>query len=149
MTRERGWTLVEGLTVLAIVGALGTLLVPYLLGRLQTAKLARAMAEIRAIEADLEVYQAEHADLPADLHAVGRGDDRDPWGNPYRYFPFKGNSWKGQARKDRFLVPINSTYDLYSMGRDGDTRRPLTPPPSWDDVLRANDGEYLGLAANY
>lgn len=144
-----GWTVVEALIVLAVIGLVAALLVPYFLGRIQTAKLARAMAEIRSIEADLEAYQAENADLPDDLDGVGHGGDRDPWGSPYRYLPFKGNNWKGQARKDRFLVPINSTYDLYSMGRDGDTRRPLTPPPSWDDILRANDGEYLGLAADY
>lgn len=149
MTRSRGWSLIEALTVLAVLGMLGALIVPYVLGRVQTAKVARAMAEIRAIEADLEAYQADRAELPDTLAGVGHADRVDPWGNPYRYFPFKGKNWKGQARKDRFLVPINSTYDLYSMGQDGETRRPLTPPPSWDDVLRANDGDFLGLASEY
>jgi len=149
MRRDRGWTLLEALIAVALVGVLATIAVPFFLNWLLKAKVARAMADLRAIEADLEVYQAEFADLPDDLDAVGKGDLRDPWGSEYRYFAFKGPGWKGQARKDRFLVPINSTYDLYSEGADRDTRKPLTPPPSWDDILRANDGAFLGLAHEY
>jgi general secretion pathway protein G len=60
-----------------------------------------------------------------------------------------GGGIAGQARKDRFLVPINSTYDLYSMGPDGRTALPLTASASRDDVIRANDGSYIGLASGY
>ncbi len=55
----------------------------------------------------------------------------------------------GGARKDRFLVPINSDFDLYSMGRDGQTAAPLTANKSHDDILRASDGGFYGLAANF
>ncbi len=55
----------------------------------------------------------------------------------------------GGARKDRFLVPINSDFDIYSMGRDGQTIPPLTAPKSHDDILRASDGGFYGLAANF
>ncbi len=55
----------------------------------------------------------------------------------------------GQARKDRFLVPINSDYDLYSKGRDGESVAPLTAKKSHDDVIRANDGAFVGLAVNF
>ena len=149
MNSRRGWTAVEALLGIALIGVIAALVMPYLLGRLQQAKMTRAMGDLRAIEADLEAFHAENADLPDDLGGVGKDQLLDPWGNAYRYFPFKEPGWKGQARKDRFLVPINSTYDLYSMGPDGDTRRPLTPPPSWDDIIRANNGEYLGLASEY
>jgi general secretion pathway protein G len=53
------------------------------------------------------------------------------------------------ARKDRFLVPINSRYDLYSRGPDGDSRPPLTALPSRDDIVMANDGGFIGLAAKF
>jgi general secretion pathway protein G len=53
------------------------------------------------------------------------------------------------ARKDRFLVPINSTYDLYSMGADGKSVLPLTAKHSHDDIIRANDGTYIGVAELY
>ena len=48
--------------------------------------------------------------------------------------------------KDRFLVPINSDFDLYSMGKDGKSQMPLTAKDSRDDIIRANDGAYIGLA---
>jgi general secretion pathway protein G len=55
----------------------------------------------------------------------------------------------GGARKDRFLVPINSDFDIYSMGRDGQTIAPLTAPKSHDDIIRASDGGFYGLAAYF
>jgi general secretion pathway protein G len=55
----------------------------------------------------------------------------------------------GQARKDRSLVPINSDFDLFSMGRDGQSQPPLTAGPSRDDIVRGNDGGFVGRAADY
>jgi general secretion pathway protein G len=73
----------------------------------------------------------------------------DPWGNPYQYLNLTGGAPPGQARKDKFLVPINSTFDLYSMGPDGESQPPLTAEASRDDIIRANDGGYLGRASEY
>ncbi len=46
-------------------------------------------------------------------------------------------------------MPINSQFDLYSRGRDGASQPPLTAGPSLDDVVLANDGGFVGLAAEY
>ena len=74
----------------------------------------------------------------------------DPWGNLYVYHKFViPPGIAAQARKDRFLVPINSQYDLYSMGKDGDSRLPLSVPVSQDDIVAANDGGFVGLASRY
>jgi len=54
-----------------------------------------------------------------------------------------------KPRKDRFLTPINSDYDLYSMGPDGESNEPLTVPVSRDDIIRASDGAYVGVAENF
>jgi general secretion pathway protein G len=56
---------------------------------------------------------------------------------------------KEKQRKDRFLHPLNMDYDLYSMGEDGKSSAPLTAKASHDDIIRANDGQYIGVAANY
>jgi type II secretory pathway pseudopilin PulG len=53
------------------------------------------------------------------------------------------------ARKDRFLVPINSAFDLYSVGKDGASAAPLTVKASQDDIVVANDGGFIGLARRY
>jgi general secretion pathway protein G len=76
----------------------------------------------------------------------------DPWGNPYQYLVILGKKKSevaGKWRKDRFLVPINSDFDLYSMGKDGKSQPPLTANASHDDIVRANNGEYIGEASKY
>jgi general secretion pathway protein G len=60
-----------------------------------------------------------------------------------------GGGSSSQPRKDRFLVPINSDYDLYSMGPDGASAPPLTAKASHDDIIRASDGAYVGVAENF
>ena len=52
-------------------------------------------------------------------------------------------------RKDQNLVPINSDYDLYSLGEDGDSKAPLTARASHDDIIRANNGNFIGLGEDY
>ena len=76
----------------------------------------------------------------------------DAWGNPYQYLIILGkkrNEVEGEWRKDRFLVPLNSDFDLYSMGKDGQSRPPLTAEVSHDDIVRANNGDYIGEASRY
>ena len=147
--RAVGFTVLETLIAVTLVGVLAAIVVPYVLGELKKSRELRVLGDLRAIEAAIETYQADLADLPDDLDQVGMDVPLDPWGHEYRYFPFKGNNWRGSARKDRFLVPINSTYDLYSVGPDGESRPPLTAPQSWDDLIRANNGEYMGPASEY
>jgi general secretion pathway protein G len=60
-----------------------------------------------------------------------------------------GGTTTGQVRKDRFLVPINSDYDLYSVGPDGMSASPLTAKISQDDIIRASDGLFIGRACDF
>ena len=73
----------------------------------------------------------------------------DPWGNAYVYQSFTGLKGKGKMRKDKSLNPLNTQYDLYSLGRDGDSRLPLAPKVSHDDVILAFDGAFIGLASDF
>jgi general secretion pathway protein G len=52
-------------------------------------------------------------------------------------------------RKDRNLHPLNSEFDLYSIGKDGRSMSALTAQISQDDVIWARDGNFVGLAADY
>jgi general secretion pathway protein G len=52
-------------------------------------------------------------------------------------------------RKDGELVPLNTDFDLYSLGPDGVSALALPAAPSHDDVVRAGNGAYIGLAVNY
>ena len=144
-----GFTILELLTVIAIVGALSAIAIPAYTDYIERAKETRAIADILMLEKDIGAYEIINKTLPDSLDDVGRGSFEDPWGNPYRYLNFAKAKGKGKMRKDRFLVPINSTYDLYSMGKDGKSSSPLTAKSSYDDIIRANDGGYIGPAFSY
>lgn len=73
----------------------------------------------------------------------------DPWKRLYVYLPLNTPSAIGKARKDKNLVPINSDFDLYSVGPDGLTTPPITAPQSQDDVIRADNGAFVGVASDY
>jgi general secretion pathway protein G len=144
-------TLLELMLVLAILTILVAIAVPSYSSYREKADTDRAIADIRHIELSLTEFWYEWKCFPANLAAVAQQGVLDPWGNPYQYHQIQcnpGNPVAG-ARKDKNLVPINSTYDLYSMGPDGISQAPLTAQASLDDIVRANDGRYVGLAANY
>ncbi|MBK8979521.1 MAG: prepilin-type N-terminal cleavage/methylation domain-containing protein [Planctomycetes bacterium] len=52
-------------------------------------------------------------------------------------------------RRDRYMFPLNTDYDLFSLGPDGQTAAALSQTMSLDDVIRANDGGYFGVAERY
>ena len=93
-------------------------------------------------------YELSNAVYPPDLASIGFDGLLDPWGNPYQYLRMSDAS-PGAKRKDRFLVPVNSDFDLYSMGPDGGTAAPFTAAMARDDIVRANDGGYVGVAEGY
>ena len=149
--------MIEMLIVVAIIGTLLAITLPILQTALDKARITRAIGDIGALQTDIAAFEAGGHGLPETLADIGRGTLMDPWGNPYQYLNFhveeggggkRGAPPKG-ARKDRFLVPINSTYDLYSMGKDGESVAPLTAKASKDDIIRANDGGFIGLAVRY
>jgi general secretion pathway protein G len=146
--RYGGFTLVEMLAVIAILGTLSGIAIPAYNHYIQMARIARAIAEIRMLQTEIDVFEMEFRAFPITLNDVG-WNQLDPWGNPYQYVNFATVKGKGKMRKDRWLVPLNTDYDLCSMGKDGMTETPLTALVSHDDIIRANDGRYIGLASEY
>ena len=91
---------------------------------------------------------ASPTDLPHSLADIGYEDLQDPWGNPYQFANHADIS-QGQRRKYKSTVPLNTDYDLYSMGPDGSTTAPITSKAGYDDIIRASDGEYIGPASQF
>lgn len=149
--KHQGITLIELLIAVVVVGLLSAIAIPTYQSYVDRARNAQAIADIALIASTIERYRSVHFRLPPDLAALGAAIPPDPWGNEYRYLNIEngGPGITGKARKDRNLVPINSDYDLYSMGRDGKTATPLPAEPARDDVIRAMNGSFIGLARDY
>ena len=112
-------------------------------------KVYQATTDIAALGTLIRNYYQDARVFPDSLAQVGAAGRLDPWGRPYVYVNLDDAKNKGKARKNKNLVPINSDFDLYSVGKDGASMPPLLAAKSRDDVIRANDGRYHGLASNY
>jgi general secretion pathway protein G len=143
-----GFTLLETMIVLAIIGVLTAIAIPNFLNYRENARIAAAVGDISQIAQKVLDFYDENKSFPETLADVGMEGRRDPWGNAYEYWPITGDK-KQKVRKDRNTHPINTDFDLYSKGRNGKTNYPLTAEASQDDIIRANNGGYLGLASNY
>jgi general secretion pathway protein G len=146
---DRGFTLVELLIICAILMTIFAIAIPSLMAAMDAARVARAVGDIEAIEDSIALYDVIYGQLPDDLSQVGYGGLLDPWGHPYEYLNHETMKGNGKARKDRFLVPLNDDYDLYSDGKDGASVAPITAKPSQDDIIRASSGGYVGLASQF
>ncbi|HBA56196.1 type II secretion system major pseudopilin GspG [Syntrophorhabdus aromaticivorans] len=105
---ERGFTLIELMIVVVIVGILATLLIPRIMERPEEARRIKAKADIKTIESALKLYKLDSGTYPTTeqgLQALitkpetspvpnkwreggyieGKEVPKDPWGNPYYY----------------------------------------------------------------
>jgi len=121
--------------------------IPAFNGYVERSRVARAVSDIGTMSLKLHQWQRNGNTLPSRLAEVGLAGV-DPWGRPYVYVRVADAS-RTQLRKDGQLVPINTDFDLYSLGPDGVSALALPAAPSQDDVVRAANGAYIGLAANY
>lgn len=151
LSMDRAFTLIELMVVVVLLGALSAIAIPVYSNYIEKARITKAIAEIGMLQKEILSFESDRYALPDTLDDIGRGDLRDPWGNPYQYLNFENlkGEGKGKMRKDRFLVPLNTDFDLYSMGKDGESRSPLTAKASQDDIIRANNGTYVGPASEY
>jgi general secretion pathway protein G len=145
-----GFTLIEILIVIAIIYILASIANMAYQSYLRKAQNAAAMADVRALENEITAYKVDMNSFPIDLSQLPTGNRLDPWGHHYLYLNMADNAhWHGKCRRDRKLNPLNSDFDLYSMGEDGKSKLPLTAKDSQDDIVRANNGSFVGLGANY
>jgi general secretion pathway protein G len=147
--RHRGLTLIEVIVALGTVAVLLSIALPAYQNYRERARITQAKQDITVISAAIANFHLDSRAYPNSLADAGFGGMRDPWGNPYGYLNLGDNSTRGQARKDHSLVPINTDFDLYSMGPDGRSAPPLTAKHSRDDIVRANNGAFIGVAADY
>lgn len=146
---ERGWTLVEIIIAIAVLAILSSIGVVMYRTSVHSSRVVKAIAEIRAIQMDIDNYYEMYGDYPLSLEDAGHGGRLDPWGNPYEFLNYDTDPKNKKARKDKSLKPLNSKYDLFSTGPDGEWKQSLSSKTSRDDIIRARDGEFVGIADLY
>jgi len=105
-----GYTLVELMLALTILGILLTLVVTMYQGWRDRIDVGRAAEELMAISAAITSFKTENDRFPTDLAEIGKGSTLDPWGATYGYVNHADASGRGSFRKDKNIVPINSDY---------------------------------------
>ena len=120
--RQSGFTLIEIMVVVVIIGILGALIIPNVIGRDDQARVTAAENDLRAIANALDIYKLDNFHYPSTdqgLEALVRPPSgfpeaknwnpngylkkppEDPWGTPYIY------------------VASGRSFELYSLGADG------------------------------
>ncbi len=150
--RSRGFTLLEAMIAVVILATLTAIAVPAYQGYIERTRRAQAVRDIGMFEMAIERFRTLNGTFPGSLAQLGAGlPGTDPWGNAYGYLaidvlPPPPN---GAVRRDRNLNPLNSDYDLYSTGPDGRTQTQITGARARDNIIRAGNGGYIGLASEH
>jgi general secretion pathway protein G len=142
-TNSRGFTIIEMLLAMGVIGILSAIAVPSYSNVMERQRQSRAEADLQKISVIVLSARDGHGMLPASIGGLAGIPPLDPWGRPYQYLrldPLVDDHDKNRIRKDHNLHPINSDFDLYSYGPDGDSNAPLTAQASRDDIIYGRDG---------
>ena len=148
---KRAFSTIELMISMTVIGILALIAVPSYTGYRERVVRAHTINDMKILGAGIENFRTEFGELPDSLEGILDPLPLDAWGRPFEYLNLQSGDpgVKGKRRRDKNLNPINSDYDLYSKGEDGQTTAQLVAKKSRDDIVRANDGAFMGLASEY
>ena len=126
-TRDRrGFTLIELMVVIVILGILAGLIVPRIMGRPEQAKRLKARMQIESISTALKLYKLDNGAYPSTEQGLQALVEPPSSGNIPQNWRKGGYLEKGKVPKDPwgndfiYLSPgIHDDYDLIAYGADG------------------------------
>ena len=124
---ERGFTLIELMVVLVILGILAGLIVPKFMGRPDEARRAKARIQVESLETALKLYKLDNGNYPTTEQGLKALVEAPTAGKLATNWREGGYLEKGQVPKDPwgndfvYLCPgAHGDYDLSSLGADGE-----------------------------
>ena len=148
----RGFTLVEVIIAIGIITLISAVATLVYRNYLDKARNIRAISEIRTMQNEIVVYEIDNDTLPDTLGEVGLGNALDPWKTPYQYLKIANQEKKvkkKRRKRDGKDTWLNTDFDIYSKGKDKKSKQKLKDKKSKDDIVRADDGKYVGVALKY
>ena len=126
MRNRTGFTLVEIMLVVIIIGVLAAMVVPRFAGRTEQAKIARAKSDIAAISLALDLYEMDVGQYPPTLAELVAKDPpsslsesmRAQWNGPYLKKGLPKDPW-GREYQFMKVSQHQQDYDVFSLGSDG------------------------------
>ena len=149
---KSGFSIIELLVVITILGLLLSIATPAYEKYQNRRDTNQAKEDILAIQTAIDRFYIEHNRFPDSLVEIQLGDLVDPWGSKYYYLSiadYDKKSTDAKVRRDKKLKPVNSDYDLYSAGKDKHSKPAFTAAVSHDDIVRCNNGRFIGFASDY
>lgn len=123
---DRGFTLIELMVVIVILGVLAGLIVPRIMGRPEEARRMKARVQIESIETALKLYKLDSGSYPTTDQGLQALVEAPSVGNLAKRWRTGGYLEKGKVPKDPwdndfvYLSPgVNGEFDLTSYGKDG------------------------------
>lgn len=149
--RPNGMGLLDLIITVVVFSLFVALAVPAYTNFANRGRVAGAIGDVGSLALAIERFSVNNNDrLPNTLDELPMDVPLDPWGNEYQYLNIRvAGPGNGGLRKDGNLNPLNTDFDLFSLGADGESAGPLSAQKSRDDIVRANNGAYIGLGEDY
>lgn len=151
VARSKGIGHLDLIVTLVVACLLLTLAVPAYDGFTDREKVAKAIDDLGGLSIEVERFRLHNDNrIPDTLGELSIVLPMDPWGRPYEFLNISGaGPGLASLRKDGQRNPVNTDFDLYSRGADGKSANPLSAKVSRDDIVRANNGAYIGPGRDY